>query len=378
MVNRFAPTLSGEGEPGSSVVILVNDIQAGSTVVSPQGTWSITLPKLSVGPQEVKAFSINREGKRSKVAVQKVVVAVETAPLDFSGGGKTFVTAWRRSGGDIHYQVRPTTGGTWTSYKMAGHYPALGDYDGDGVTDVATVTASDDKLIWKIKRSTTGATSEVQLGSDRDRILTGCRLRSSAKHSLVAYARKRRQLLIRELDGRDTVIGDVSTIIKGQLLGCGDVNGDDIDEVLFQIPGKSKDSESVVALDIKGKRVMTKEITRFVRGYVVLRSGTEAPLLAVLHGTTRRGIPIAVETMAGTFAFPLFYVDWGATIATGLFGNRASDQHAGLVWSDRESRNVYHRTFTKKAKTQRLFKLPEGYRLLRGANMVVTGDQTRR
>ncbi len=219
VVNRFAPKLSGEGEPGSSIVILVNDIQAGTTVVSPQGTWEITLPQLAVGAQEVKAFSINSQGKRSKVAVQTVLVAVETAPLDFSGAGKTFVAAWRRAGGDIHYQVRPTRGGAWKSYSMPGHYPALGDYDGDGITDVATVTVSEDTLVWRIKRSTTGATSEVKLGSGRDRILTGCRLRSSAKHSLVTYAPKRRQLLIRELDERNTVTGDVSTIIKGQHLG---------------------------------------------------------------------------------------------------------------------------------------------------------------
>lgn len=377
MVNRFAPKLSGEGQPGSSVVILVNDLQAGTTLVSPQGTWEITLPQLSVGTKEVKVFSINPQGKKSKVAVQKVMVAVETAPLDFSGAGKTFVAAWRRAGGDIHYQIRSTQRGAWKSYSMPGHYPALGDYDGDGITDVATVTVSDDSLIWKIKRSTTGAVSEVKLGSDRDRILTGCRLRSSAKHSLVAFARKRRQLLIRELDERTTVIGDVSTIIKGQLLGCGDVNGDDIDEVLLQVPSRSKDSDAVVALDSNGKRVLTKDLSRFVRGYVVLRSGTDAPLLAILHGTTRRGIPIAVETMAGTFAFPLFYIDWGSTIATGLFGDRASDQHAGVVWSDRDSRNVYLRTFTKNAKTKRLFKLPEGYRLLRGTNVMVTGEKSR-
>jgi hypothetical protein len=377
VVNRFAPTLSGEGEPGSSVVIMVNDIQAGTTVVSPRGTWSITLPPLSVGSKEVKAFSINREGKKSKVAVQTMLVVVETAPLDFSGAGKTFVVAWRKTGDDIYYQVRPTRGGTWKSYAMSGDYPALGDYDGDGITDLATVDVSDNTLVWKIKRSTTGATSEVKLGSDRDRILTGCRLRSSAKHSLVTYAPKRRQLLVRELDDRTTVIGDVSSITKGQLLGCGDINGDDIDEVLFEIPGRSKDSDAVVALDMKGKRVFTKELSRFVRGYVVLRSGTEAPLLAILHGTTRRGIPIAVETMAGTFAFPLFYVDWGATIATGLFGDGASDQHAGIVWSDRDSRNVYQRTFTKNSQTKRLFKLPEGYRLLRGTNIVVTGDKSR-
>jgi hypothetical protein len=377
VVNRFAPKLSGQGEPGSSIVILVNDIQAGTTVVSPRGEWSITLPPLSAGSQEVKAFSISSEGKRSKVAVGAVLVAVETAPLDFSGAGKTFVAAWRRAGGDILYRVRPTRGGAWRSYRMEGEYPALGDYDGDGVTDVATVSAAEGKLIWRIKRSTSGSTSEVQLGSDGDRILTGCRLRSSTKHSLVAYARKRRKLFIRELDERGTVIGDVSSINEGQLLGCGDVNGDDIDEVLFQTPGRSKRADVVVALDRNGKRVMTKDLSRFVRGYVVMRSGTEAPLLAILRGTTRRGIPIAVEAMAGSFAFPLFYVDRGATIATGIFGDRASEQYSGLVWSDRESRTVYQRVFRKTAKTKRLFKLPEGYRLLRGANIMAPGDESR-
>ena len=377
VVNRFAPKLSGQGEPGSSIVILVNDIQAGTTVVSPRGEWSITLPPLSAGSQEVKAFSISSEGKRSKVAVGAVLVAVETAPLDFSGAGKTFVAAWRRAGGDILYRVRPTRGGAWRSYRMEGEYPALGDYDGDGVTDVATVSVVERKLIWRIKRSTSGSTAEVQLGSERDRILTGCRLRSPTKNSLVSYARKRRQLFIRELDERATIIGDVSSIDKGQLLGCGDVNGDGIDEVLFQTPGRSKGSDLVVALDRDGKRVLTKDLSRFVRGYVVIRSGSEAPLLAILHGTTRRGIPIGVETMAGTFAFPMFYVDWGATIATGLFGDRASDQHAGIVWTDRDSRNVYHRTFTKNAKTKRLFKLPQGYKLLRGANVMGTGEKSR-
>jgi hypothetical protein len=356
---------------------LVNDIQAGTTVVSPRGEWSITLPPLSAGSQEVKAFSISSEGKRSKVAVGAVLVAVETAPLDFSGAGKTFVAAWRRAGGDILYRVRPTRGGAWRSYRMEGEYPALGDYDGDGVTDVATVSVVERKLIWRIKRSTSGSTAEVQLGSERDRILTGCRLRSPTKNSLVSYARKRRQLFIRELDERATIIGDVSSIDKGQLLGCGDVNGDGIDEVLFQTPGRSKGSDLVVALDRDGKRVLTKDLSRFVRGYVVIRSGSEAPLLAILHGTTRRGIPIGVETMAGTFAFPMFYVDWGATIATGLFGDRASDQHAGIVWTDRDSRNVYHRTFTKNAKTKRLFKLPQGYKLLRGANVMGTGEKSR-
>lgn len=377
MVNRFAPQLSGRGEPGSSIVILVNEIQAGTTVVSPQGDWSITLPPLAVGKQEVKAFTISPEGKKSKVALETVIVALESAPLDFSGVGKTSVTAWRRAGGYIHYQARPTRGGTWKSYRMEGDYPALGDYDGDGITDLATVAVEGDKLMWKIRRSTTGATSEVRLGADRDRILTGCRLRSKAKHSLVAFARKRRELLIRELDQRTTVLGDVSTIERGQLLGCGDVNGDDIDEVLFKVPGKDRDSADVVALNMQGKRVLTKELSRFIRGYVVIRTGTQAPLLAILHGTTRRGIPVGVETTAGTFAFPLFYVDAGATVGTGLFGDTTSEQHPGIVWSDRDSRNVYHRIFRRGATTKRLFKLPEGFQLLRGANVMETGEATR-
>jgi hypothetical protein len=54
---------------------------------------------------------------------------------------------------------------------------------------------------------------------------------------------------------------------------------------------------------------------------VVRRAGTQVPLVAVLGGTTANGRQVKITTMAGSFAFPLFYISRSATIGTGLFAS---------------------------------------------------------
>lgn len=372
IINRNAPEISGVGTPGETVVVLVNDLQAATAVVPTSGRWSVSLPALSAGLHQLKAYAITQEGTQTEVSSSISLAVVDTAPLDFTGTGKTSITTWRRVGRDVSFKVRTIDGGDWTTYRAPGEFPALGDYDGDGVTDLAGVSVSKDSLVWRINRSDTNTLAEVKLGSPGDKVITGCKLRSSGKHSLVAFAQRRRAILVAELGDRSTDTGNLSTIRNGDLIGCGDVTGDDIDELIFKVPGTKKDSAAIVAVDADGKRKLTKSLARFVRGYVVRRPGTEAPLLAILTATTRRGIPIRVETVAGTFNFPLFYVAAGSTIATGLFGNDVTDQHPGIFWSEKPSGRIFYRMFTRTSRPTPLFKLPRGYRLMRPSNVFST------
>ena len=353
-------------------MVVVNDIQAATTVVPATGRWTVELPALAAGMHQLRAFAITAEGGQTELSSAISLAVVDTAPLDFSGTGKTSITTWRRAGQELSFKVRTIDGASWTGYRVPGDYPALGDYDGDGVTDFAGVSVSKNSLIWKINRSGTKTLAEIKLGARGDKVITGCKLRSSAKHSMVSFAQKRRALLVAELDDRVTDTGSLSTIRNGDLIGCGDVTGDDIDELIFKIPGSKKESAAIVAIDANGQRKLTKSLDRFVRGYVVRRAGTEAPLLAMLTATTRRGIPIRVETVAGTFNFPLFYVAAGSTIATGLFGGDVTDQHPGIFWSERRSGKIFYRVFTRDSKARALFKLPRGHRLLRASNVFST------
>ena len=121
-------------------------------------------------------------------------------------------------------------------------------------------------------------------------------------------------------------------------------------------------------------QLLTKKrsIVLSFRGHVVRRGDTEVPLVALMFGTTRRGIPIRVETLAGSFSFPMFHVSPNSTIGTGFFSLGDGEQTAGLLWSQNDSRTVYRRLLKPDAQAERLFKLPHGYRLTRAQNVYRT------
>lgn len=372
IINRNAPEISGSGPPGETVVVLVNSLQAGSTVIPSSGQWKVALPALAAGMHQLQAFSVNSDGARSELSASIILAVVETAPLDFSGTGKTSITTWRRAGSDLSFRVRTIDASAWNTYRVEGDYPALGDYDGDGITDLAGIGTRGNTLVWNIRRSGSLTTSSVVLGERGDTVITGCRLRSSAKHSLASFARERRVVRVTELDERGTEVRLLPGIKNGDLIGCGDVTGDDLDELIFKTPGRNDDSSLIVAIDSTGRQRLRKPLSRFVRGYVVKRPGTEAPLLAILNPTSGQGIPIRVETVAGTFNFPLFYIAPGSTIASGLFGDDISDQHPGIFWVERDSQMIFYRVFSSDSRTTSLFKMPRGYRILRASTVFET------
>ena len=156
------------------------------------------------------------------------------------------------------------------------------------------------------------------------------------------------------------------------IIGCGDTDGDGVDELLFSIRG-ADNRVRIVGYNTTGERKFESKYSQFVRGFVVSRPDSSVPLVAVIGGTERRGRQVKIATMAGSFAFPRFFVERHATIGNGTFTTDTNQQVSGIYWANRSSRLVYRRLLSKGAAPTELFKLPKGYSLLRAQGVVRTG-----
>jgi hypothetical protein len=81
--------------------------------------------------------------------------------------------------------------------------------------------------------------------------------------------------------------------------------------------------------------------------------------------------------MAGSFAFPRFFVERGATIGNGTFTTENNQQVSGIFWANLATRMVSRRLLSRGAETTELFKLPRGFSLVRPQGIVRTTTSKR-
>ena len=381
VVSDTSITISGAGIPGHSVEVQVDGIVVGTAIVrtvaslqlkSATGVWEFTLPPLATGTREIVTTFIDEFGSRSAPSAPTILVVVDAAPLDFDGNGDTAIAAFRRFGSTMRFKTRAVSSSSWHTYEIAGRYPAPADYDNDGATDVAAVDLSGDRLEWNIRLSSTGTTSRQILGNLGETIISGCHFVPDAGSSLAVFNRYRRELIFRSFDSSAKRVVKLTQLGFGDLLGCGDTDGDGKDEILFRVRGPKQRTASVAAFDTSGTRKLFTGYNKFVRGFVVRRSGTQVPLMAVLGGSSSHGRQVKITTMAGSFAFPLFYISGSSTIGTGIFTHAENQQAPGLFWMDNRSRTIYRRLLLPNSETTRLFSLPDNYQLIRPQNITTT------
>jgi hypothetical protein len=378
VVSGQSINISGTGIPGYTVEIQVDGIVVGTAVIrgaktlgtySATGVWEFNLPPLSAGIRQIVAAFIDESGNRGPPSVPTLVTVLDAAPLDFSPTGDSAITAWRRVGGKMRFKTRRASQASWSNFEMTGRYPAPADYDNDGVTDLAAVEVVRDRLRWNIKRSSTGTTSTALFGDVGESIISGCDFLTDGGSALAVFNRERRQLSFRGIDNSTTRVVTLDKLGNGNLLGCGDTDGDGKDEIIFSVPRTTRRKAALAAFDTSGARKLFTGYNQFLRGFVIRRGGTQVPLVAVLGGTTPNGRQIRITTMAGSFAFPLFYISRNATIGTGIFTRESNQQAPGVFWADNRSRVVYRRFLTTGAETTSLFKLPKAFTLMRAQNI---------
>ena len=73
------PTITGTGDPGTTVKVTVDGVLVGTTVVGADGTWSLTLPALADGPHTITVTATDAAGNTSTSSTS-VSVAVDTTP----------------------------------------------------------------------------------------------------------------------------------------------------------------------------------------------------------------------------------------------------------------------------------------------------------
>jgi hypothetical protein len=257
---------------------------------------------------------------------------------------------------------------------IRGRYPAVADYDDDGISDLAAVSVGKKTLEWSVALSSTGQTMSTQLGGPDDTIVAGCRLESGKGASLVALGSRRPAVQFKNYSDTQARTVTLKNLGARDFIGCADSNGDGVDELLFATR-KHQKGTNVVAYDTTGTGRALSSYNPFLRGFVVNRPNSQVPLVAVLGSVKGRGRQIRITTMAGSFAFPLFYIDQNSTVSSGTFSKATNEQVPGIFWVNNDSRLVYRRLLAPGATTTELFTLPKHYSLVRNQTIHRTGKR---
>jgi hypothetical protein len=371
--------LGGSGTVGFSVEVQVDGIEAGTVpIVAPstpapsnEGSWHFTLPPLAPGTRTVTTTYIAPTGDRSLPSDPMHILVVAHAPLDFVGVGDTAITSWKRFADKLRIKSRRSSSTEWITNDIEGHHPAIADYDGDGVSDLAGVRVGREGMTWNINLSTTGSEVRKALGAPGDTLISGCAFSAGHASSLAVFDSSSRTLRFTSYNDANTSSVRLAGLSSLNVFGCGDSDGDGVDELLVT----SRDSRNravVVGYGMNGKRKLTARYKQFVRGFVVNRPNSQVPLIAVLRDGRKQGRQVKITTMAGSFAFPLFNVSHRVSLSAGTFTTESRDQAAGVYWADARTRLVYRQLLKEGAQTTELFMLPKGYRLARAQSVVRT------
>ena len=79
-----SPTIEGTGEPGTTIVILVDGEPVGSVVVDEDGNWSFTLPELPDGEYTIAAIAVDEAGNESEA--DEITITIDRPELADTGG----------------------------------------------------------------------------------------------------------------------------------------------------------------------------------------------------------------------------------------------------------------------------------------------------
>lgn len=334
-ISSQVPTLSGQALAGSSVDLIVDGEIEGSGFADTAGNWEVTVDTLlSIGSHTFSATATNDAGEVSEPATERTAIVTGGAPLDFNGDGVTDITTVETSGNNTTFSA--AISGSAKKIIVPKGEVAVADYDGDGSWDGATFKISGNDILWSIRESSSGNVTRKRFGGSNDTVLTGCRLLSAKKYSL-AY-RKGERIIATELGTKSVLRVSLSLLEGGDLLGCGDVTGDGIDELFFRTR-KSNGQNVFAAIGCHGDYANLKSIDKPDSIQVLGRGNEELPLVAFIKSTSASRQELDIETATGSYKFPKLLFQSGTLFSSGVFV-RGQTPVRTLLWQEPGSKLI--------------------------------------
>lgn len=258
-----------------------------------------------------------------------------TTVLDRDGDGYSEIIAYssRKSSDNSEFWSYSTASKVVETKSFAAGTPAPADYDGDGKTDFATVVLKGSTAEWTIEKSSTGEIVKERSGSGASGVIYGCRFLSTGRHALTTI--RGRALLARELGtGTDIRIGTLPENFT-RVLGCGDLEGDGTDDILFTYRSPKSSLEIVASLGCKNQVLPYRSIKSFRSGGIVQLAKDDFPLLVTLRSLEKGRDIVTLQSTAELFPYPKFFFTKRTIFTSGRY--RSSDgafDSYGLVYED--------------------------------------------
>lgn len=275
-----------------------------------------------------------------------------SVPLDFDGDGFSDVGTATPAGDSLNFSVTLSGNAQVMEGTVSGKSQAIGDYDGDGMADFGATKVVTNRegrndfrqLQWTIVPSTAPTNPvTVNFGISGENILGGCRLLSPDRASL-ALTRSNNSVRAREFDS-DNVTTFTPQSKSLVLLGCGDLDGDNQDELIYRTEPRPHSTTNELIVNIVsigcGKRpVVYRSIRPFQRSLLVPREPGLLPILAFFRSSTPGRLRLDVQGISEQMPFAQNIINSEDDVASALLKGTSGESKPSVLLRKSGSRNI--------------------------------------
>lgn len=281
----------------------------------------------------------------TKSRAVKAAASDGSVPLDFDGDGFSDIGTVVKNGDNIDFTVTLSGNGQTAQSSVSGDAQAVGDYDGDGKADFAAVRSparSQGDFRWTVVPSTapTAPATVTLSGVSGERPIAGCRLLSPNRAAVALWRPSRGLITARELGSEQST--EIRYDARLKLIGCGDLDGDLQDELVFSTgERRGNDNQTqIVSIGCGKKPVIYRSVKDFESALFVPREPGLLPVLAFFRSVRDNRFVLDVQGISEQIAFAQTLTSGKADVASAFLKESEDSGRSAIVVRKKGSTDI--------------------------------------